>query len=139
RGSCRASAHTPRIRVAVRPYARSGAAGPGAADLLDMDRRDGARYVRTDDRGRCVDDDRALGCTAPAVAVGNWGRHYDGNDAPICLTAVAAIRPRRATNDTGNGRAPPLCARGWLFYGLGGVQCLRKRAPAIFLGVSCSF
>ena len=45
----------------ARTVPRSSAAGPGTADVLDMDRRDGARHVRSDDRSQRVDDDRGLG------------------------------------------------------------------------------
>ncbi len=88
---------------------------------------------------QCVDDDRAMGCTASAAALGNVGGHDDRNDAPVCLTDVAAVRLRRATIRTRIGSAPAVCARGWLSHGLGRVQSGSNRASAIACGVPACF
>ena len=100
------------------------------AGLLDVDRRDGTRHVRTHDRRQCLDDDRELGCTAPLAALGDVDRHDDGHDAPVRLTSGAPVRRHRATIRTGNGWAPDLRAHSGLSHRLDGVQPRGNRASA---------
>ncbi len=107
-----------------------GPPGPAARVLLDVDRRDGPRHVRTHDRRQCVDDDGGLGRTAPVAALGNVDRHDGGHDAPVGLTAGAPVRCQRATIRTRNGWPPDPCARSRLSGRLDGVQPRGDRASA---------
>jgi hypothetical protein len=96
-----------------------------------MDRDDGARHVRADERCERLDDDDALGCTASSAAVGDVGRDDDGDDAAVRRTVDPAVRRSRQTIRTTNGAAEHLCTRSRLSRRVDDVQpCGRPLSTA---------
>ena len=131
-----ASTNLPRIGAAGRPRGRANPPRRRAGGLVALDRRDGARHVRLDDRAERVDDDAQLGCVASAAALGHVGGHDDRHDAAVRFAAGAVVRRRRTTIPGRDSDAPHLRAHRGLSVHLGAVQHRRDCTAARIFGAA---
>ena len=131
--SCIRWPHAARIGVEARARRHGHADRPHPARLLDMDRAHGARHVRHNAGTVGVDDDRRLGRSTPAAALGDVGRDDDGDDAAIGLAARPALCRCTAHSRRCTGRPEDVRDGCGLRAGVGAVQrgCDRVAAGAV--------
>ena len=103
-----------------------------------MDRRHGARHVRSDDRCERVDDDNGLGRAAPAAAVGDVVRDDDRHDAAVgrSVDPVYGAAARRSTQGAARQRTYALAAgylAVWTAFSLAATALQRTLAELLLV------